>query len=309
MHRKQLELLILLSRFFLLPASLPLEIPQCNLSTKNAIFGDSVLGLLVKPGESPIVLIHPWIAPGPDADKSLTKVRGPCPALNTTANHGFIPRSGRNITMDDLIPGLKASLNVAEDIAIMAGTNAFKTNPAPSATVFDLDMLNLHGAIEHDNSLSRGDYYFGDNHSFNETIYAETRAWFHESIISLPQAVSALRSRIETSRKTNPHFFFDLDGSTATTASYLSIFGDTLKGEARRDWVDSFFQYERLPIELGWTPPALEFNMTLLLSLATRIANMLPGDLITQSVESSTYKDGSHWVGGIVNKLNRQQEL
>jgi hypothetical protein len=239
------------------------------------------------------------------------------------ANHGFIPRSGRNITLEHLIPGLKAGLNVAEDIALMAGTNAFKTNPAPSASSFDLDMLNLHGAIEHDNSLTRGDYYFGDNHSFNESIYDETRAWFHDPIISLPQAVAALQSRIETSRKTNPHFVLDLEGSTAPTASYLSAFGDTLKGEARRDWVDYFFReysmnspdlviplslfyflvsqiksglyagYERLPIELGWAPSTLEFNMTLLLSLTTRVAEMLPSDIVTGSVQGLVFQGGS----------------
>ena len=243
--------------------------------------------------------------------------------------------------MEHLIPGLKAGLNVAEDIAVMAGTNAFKTNPAPSATSFDLDMLNQHGTIEHDNSLSRGDYFFGDNHSFNETIYAETSVWFHDPIISLPQAVLALQSRIETSRKTNPHFFFDLDGSTATTASYLSVFGDTLKGEARRDWVNYFFrkstptsasildyqlsplffyslflsaintpatEHERLPIELGWAPAKLEFNMTLLLSLATRIADMLPADLVTVSVKGPVSEDRSHWLGGIGSNANQQQE-
>ncbi|CAG8835038.1 22518_t:CDS:2, partial [Racocetra persica] len=35
---------------------------------------------------------HEWQAPGPD-DK-----RSPCPALNTLANHGYLPRGGENIT-------------------------------------------------------------------------------------------------------------------------------------------------------------------------------------------------------------------
>ena len=39
--------------------------------------------------------------------------------------------------------------------------------------------------------------------------------------------------------------------------------------------------------------------MALYLSVVTHIANMLPADLITELVESSTYKDGNHRVGGI----------
>lgn len=31
---------------------------------------------------------HVWQAPGPD------DLRGPCPALNSMANHGYIPRNG-----------------------------------------------------------------------------------------------------------------------------------------------------------------------------------------------------------------------
>ncbi|KAF5354419.1 hypothetical protein D9758_010764 [Tetrapyrgos nigripes] len=36
---------------------------------------------------------HQWKAPGPN------DLRGPCPGLNTLANHGFLPRDGRNINM------------------------------------------------------------------------------------------------------------------------------------------------------------------------------------------------------------------
>ncbi|KAJ3740778.1 Chloroperoxidase [Lentinula detonsa] len=34
---------------------------------------------------------HQWQAPSP------TDSRGPCPGLNTLANHGFLPRNGSNI--------------------------------------------------------------------------------------------------------------------------------------------------------------------------------------------------------------------
>lgn len=31
--------------------------------------------------------------------------------------------------------------------------------------------LNTHSVFEGDVSTTRGDYYFGDNHSFNETLF------------------------------------------------------------------------------------------------------------------------------------------
>ncbi|KAK1246486.1 hypothetical protein MKX08_000288 [Trichoderma sp. CBMAI-0020] len=40
---------------------------------------------------------YDWQPPGPEDS------RGPCPALNSLANHGFLPHSGKNITAIDII--------------------------------------------------------------------------------------------------------------------------------------------------------------------------------------------------------------
>lgn len=39
---------------------------------------------------------HQYEAPGPNDSRS------PCPALNTLANHGYLPRDGKNIRPDVL---------------------------------------------------------------------------------------------------------------------------------------------------------------------------------------------------------------
>ncbi|KIK68713.1 hypothetical protein GYMLUDRAFT_36202 [Collybiopsis luxurians FD-317 M1] len=36
---------------------------------------------------------HRWVAPGED------DLRSPCPGMNILANHGFLPRDGRNVTI------------------------------------------------------------------------------------------------------------------------------------------------------------------------------------------------------------------
>lgn len=158
------------------------------------------------------------------------------------ANHGFIPRSGRDISTDDVIWGLRAGINVAADIAIMASANAIALNPNEGATTFDLDMLSRHNVIEHDNSLTRGDAFFGDNQSRNQTVIDETLSYFgHAVVVGLDQAVAALAGRIRTSQAENPEFVFDLDGSTSTTASYIGIMGDASKGEAVYAWIKYLF--------------------------------------------------------------------
>lgn len=63
--------------------------------------------------------------------------------LNSLANHGWLKRSGMNISVDDLVNGLDAAINLSPDssrpvaeLAITTGTNGVTIN---------LDDLNKHG--------------------------------------------------------------------------------------------------------------------------------------------------------------------
>ena len=106
-----------------------------------------------------------WSPPGPG------DVRSPCPGLNALANHGILPHNGKGMTIPILIKGLKDGLNVGADF----GTTGILSVPDNLlATSFDLNNLDEHNfPIEHDASLSRGDYNInnGDNYSFNQTIF------------------------------------------------------------------------------------------------------------------------------------------
>lgn len=73
--------------------------------------------------------------------------------LNTLANHGFLPHSGKNITEDIVISALYRSLNVNASLSEFLFNNAIRTNPVPNATWFDLDNLDAHNILEHDASL------------------------------------------------------------------------------------------------------------------------------------------------------------
>jgi hypothetical protein len=73
--------------------------------------------------------------------------------LNTLANHGFLPHSGKNITKEDTVNALNTALNVDRSLGVFLFQHAITTNPAPNATNFSLDDLDRHNILEHDASL------------------------------------------------------------------------------------------------------------------------------------------------------------
>jgi hypothetical protein len=73
--------------------------------------------------------------------------------LNTLANHGFLPREGRNFTLPIVKDALLTGLNISNDIAEMLFDFALTTNLAPNATTWGLDTLGNHNILEHDASL------------------------------------------------------------------------------------------------------------------------------------------------------------
>ena len=89
-----------------------------------------------------------------DTDADIQLVRGPCPFLNSFANHGFLPRSGKYITQEDLATGLFDAVNMDEGLSKMLFDFAITTNPEPNSTWFSLDHLARHNVLEHDASLS-----------------------------------------------------------------------------------------------------------------------------------------------------------
>lgn len=73
--------------------------------------------------------------------------------LNTLANHGFLPHSGKGITANKTIDALGSALNIDAVLSKFLFDFAATTNPQPNATFFDLDHLSRHNILEHDASL------------------------------------------------------------------------------------------------------------------------------------------------------------
>lgn len=65
--------------------------------------------------------------------------------LNSLANHGFLPRSGRNVSIDQVVNGIDEALNLSplssRPVVELAATTSTTGNPS----TFNLDDLNTHG--------------------------------------------------------------------------------------------------------------------------------------------------------------------
>ncbi|KAJ7489169.1 Cloroperoxidase [Mycena latifolia] len=194
---------------------------------------------------------HKWIAP------SATDVRSPCPGLNTLANHGYLPRNGKNISIPMMLQAAIDGFNLGPDAIIQAVKFGLLSGDAP--TTLDLDALKLHNLIEHDASLSRGDFALGDNLHFNETIFATlANANFGVDYYNATSAGQVQHDRLAISLATNPNITNtgkEFLVRCRESAVYLSIMGDPLTGVAPKKFVQIFFREERLPIAEGWTRP------------------------------------------------------
>ncbi|KAL4901180.1 hypothetical protein BDW74DRAFT_86668 [Aspergillus multicolor] len=191
---------------------------------------------------------HAWIAGGP------TDARSPCPMMNTLANHGYIHRDGRNITREGLADGLVQSINFSQELADSMFDLILSMDP--SATDFDLDMLNAHNVGEHDASLSRLDAYFGNNHAFNPSVFAQSTSYWTQSTVTAQMLANSKVARQIHSKAFNPTYTYPESVETTShteTGFPILAFGDIEKGTVAKAVVEYWFQNERLPTEAGWT--------------------------------------------------------
>lgn len=173
--------------------------------------------------------------------------RGPCPVLNSLANHNIIPHNGQHLTVDLIVPALQQVFNISPDLANFLFQSGLSTAPDPSTGFFDLQDLDKHNAIEHDASLSRSDFYFsgipGDA-KFNATIFNDVLSYFeHMEYITVQAAAAARYSRVKDSRAHTPGFTYtDVQQITsyAETALYMKTMVDA-SGQTRVDFVKILF--------------------------------------------------------------------
>lgn len=174
-------------------------------------------------------------------------VRGPCPALNSLANHGFIPHDGRNITVAALTDAVVQAFTFSPEFATSVSVIGFNAKPEPRNGFFDLPDLNLHSFFEHDGSLSRDDLFFSGPDkvaTFNQSRFDEFMSVFEgQDYITIESAAAARYKRIQQSRANTPGFTYEALNrivSYSETVKYMKGMVDST-GQTKKEFVKILF--------------------------------------------------------------------
>ncbi|KAK4705104.1 arylsulfate sulfotransferase, partial [Phenoliferia sp. Uapishka_3] len=84
-----------------------------------------------------------------------TDSRGPCPALNSLANHGILPRDGRHITFNQFASAISRSYNLAPTLGVQL-ISPFSVFYSGRDWI-DLEDIGGQGVVQHDGSTLRED--------------------------------------------------------------------------------------------------------------------------------------------------------
>ncbi|KAJ7035935.1 Chloroperoxidase [Mycena alexandri] len=201
--------------------------------------------------------------------------RSCCPALNAMANHGILPRDGRNIKFTDMNKAVRSTYNFAPTFCLFVPTfmaGLLKKNY--KTDMCDLAEINLHNGIEHDASLTRQDTKYDPGQDkpylpFIHELLASATGKDKDGNLMLTAADLSRYSgtRRSEAKATNPDYTLDkfhkMFGSS-NSSTLLTIFGGKL-GD-----LEPFLKEERIP--QGWEPRIrtrmgltfLTFNRTVL---------------------------------------------
>jgi len=241
-------------------ATAAFAIPLLKLFLPNAMdtMGAYPAHAHLKPGE--------WAPPGPG------DARSPCPALNTLANHGFLPRDGYNITRTKLTSALQNVYNLSSVFANILTMAAILQDGHDS--MVSLAELNTHGPIEHDASMTRLDFYFGDNHGLNQDLYADLLSASTDGVVLTKDDFAAYQSRrLNDSLHNNPTFTHGAKQKLILAGEpqlILAVFGQTdgTTYNVSLENIKAVFGHEMLPSD--WSGAPAEVTMVQVLGMVLK---------------------------------------
>ncbi|KAH8823681.1 Chloroperoxidase [Flagelloscypha sp. PMI_526] len=219
---------------------------------------------------------NPYKAPGPH------DLRGPCPGLNTLANHGYIPRNGI-ATFEEIVNAVGEGFNMEYTLAsaltafgMLARGNAYtnqisiggptgKIPPLPGNIDGNSTKgLATHGRFEGDVSMTRRDFAVGDNVHLDPALFSQfldyVAKYGNDSDVTGPKSVVSYKAMQEfkyarylDSIAEDPvlvyHFgrFILSYGEASFT---LNFFANGTDGVLSTSTLKSIFQNQRFP--LNW---------------------------------------------------------
>jgi len=202
------------------------------MAEESTISADEITHLLPKVGE--------YRSPRPG------DLRGPCPMMNSLANHGYLPRDGRYVREEHILAGLRAvgvAYTLAKPFAHApllehlqpqdrpSGWWAWMTAPLSTAVAsfgmrpvgqvdsngnvyINLDQYGIHNVVEHDISLLRRDLKEpgagGDNHSIHPELLKKLLSCSSDGVkITQEDFAKHRKARIQEQMRNNPNLDYD----------------------------------------------------------------------------------------------------
>eukprot|EP00835_Amoeboradix_gromovi_P000202 NODE_7_length_48057_cov_0.322240.p11 type:complete len:320 gc:universal NODE_7_length_48057_cov_0.322240:17933-18892(+) len=187
-----------------------------------------------------------------------SKDRSPCPFINSLANCHLINFSGKDIPLQQL---KEAAMHIGN--VFMGGIDKVVDTFKPVAKdkdgklVIDLNQLNVHRdadhlhAVEHDYSLTRLNYFEGDNHTPNNNLIEQLMQFATDGYLTLNQLIKARTLRMRQTRADSRHKAFN---DWLPSSVELVFLATTLGRDDRISVQDaySFLKLERFP--KNWSP-------------------------------------------------------
>ncbi|TFK75585.1 Cloroperoxidase [Pluteus cervinus] len=212
----------------------------------------------------------PEFIPPQDGDS-----RCSCPALNAMANHGILPRDGKNISFKELNKKVRETYNFGPSFCyFVPNFAADMLKRSYSKGTFNLKDLDLHNGIEHDASLTRQDVYFQPDQGkpdiplVKELLASATGKDKDGNVLLTSEDLAKVSGkRRAAARDSNPEFTLATEHKmfgSSNSSTLLTIFGGRVKD------LEPILLEERIPD--GWEPrirerlglTILAFNKTVL---------------------------------------------
>ncbi|POM75109.1 Chloroperoxidase [Phytophthora palmivora] len=191
--------------------------------------------------------------------------RSPCPALNSLANHGYLPRNGKDLTPQVLRTAIMDVFNVDKTLAERL------TRPLPQQLT--LADLSIHGFIEHDASLVHNDAVFKtDPAQMNATLAANLFAKSKDNKLDKHVMAAVRRQREAQCKAENSEYALSVKSQATAygeAALLLLAMGDYETETISVEHAKSFLVDEKIPDDFQRSDKAI--NTATALYLAAQI--------------------------------------
>ncbi|KAF7339243.1 Cloroperoxidase [Mycena venus] len=275
---------------------LPTQLAAAGLKQIPGKFVAHVIPLALNDAPDPA---HPFIAPRPGDQ------RGPCPAMNTLANHGYISRNGIT-TFEEVTNGMMEAFNMELHFAAGLAALNFVTrgntfvnkisiggvSPLVPPLPGNIDGpvtggIAKHGRFEGDASISRADAAIGDNRNFQEKVYdldlvqlskfGDNGPDGNNTVLNVKTLVEMEKALFNADQTADRQFSFParrMFAAYGQAAFLMTVFANGTTNQTTLPILNSFFRNETFPP--NWFRAASPITGATNAKISSQIAAAIP---------------------------------